>query len=285
MLVMRDAFAPDLLTAFNIMSLCSGDPEVFSGARLHFVELPAEATPALLDVVRAAVSPARRERLERFRRPMDILRGACGELLAREALAREVGVSPPVVEFGATDSGKPTANVPRAFNVAHSGRFVVCATGGTGVGVDVEEHRPQSPATARLVFTAAEMAEWEELGAAAREEYFYLRWTLKESFVKATGQGLAVPFERLQILTDGKVYTWVEAPWLVAREFVLAQGYTCSLCVTRPEPFPATAEPGGVCQLERRARVPSEAERTIGRAGSGVPFADRSRMGIRMPGG
>lgn len=93
------------------------------------------------------------------------------------------------------------------FNFSHSGTLVMCAACTDGrpvrVGCDVEKIGDLRLKLAERYFCREEYEtiireEKEE----RRTEMFYRYWVLKESFMKATGKGMALPVSRFCIRMD-----------------------------------------------------------------------------------
>ncbi len=76
----------------------------------------------------------------------------------------------------------------REFNLSHSGSLALCALDEKPAGVDIQTVRSFRPGLPEHVFSDAELA-WMGSGE-DRWERFTLLWTLKESRVKCTGEGL-----------------------------------------------------------------------------------------------
>jgi 4'-phosphopantetheinyl transferase len=131
-------------------------------------------------------------RLERFHRDEDLLRGLLGDLLARHMIGRRTGLTAESLIFGTAEFGKPFLVGPPGLevNVSHSGAWVACAVDGAAVGVDVEQIRPIEPDLSRRFFSAEEDRQLRDIDPADRLERFFTLWTLKESYIKMTGQGL-----------------------------------------------------------------------------------------------
>nr|WP_244491575.1 4'-phosphopantetheinyl transferase superfamily protein [Paenibacillus jamilae] len=81
------------------------------------------------------------------------------------------------------------------FNVSHSGKWVVCAIDDHPLGIDIEQLRPIDFEVGRVCFSDTEYDALMHQDAESRLSYFYDLWTLKESFVKAEGQGLTLPLK------------------------------------------------------------------------------------------
>lgn len=86
--------------------------------------------------------------------------------------------------------------LPLRFNISHTHGLIACAVCKThDVGVDVEDTTRNSDvlAIADRYFSELEVAELFSLPEAQQRSRFFDYWTLKESYIKACGQGLAIP--------------------------------------------------------------------------------------------
>jgi len=136
---------------------------------------------------------------DRFRRPTTRNQHVVGRGMARTLLASS-DVAPQDIEFSFNAHGKPDvvgpAKAKRPFNIAHTEGMVVFASCEIGqIGVDVERlTRSTNIDIAHRYFAKPEVdfvishREDEE-----RRLAFLKVWTLKESFIKAIGMGLAIP--------------------------------------------------------------------------------------------
>ncbi|MFQ9702537.1 MAG: 4'-phosphopantetheinyl transferase family protein [Enterocloster clostridioformis] len=96
--------------------------------------------------------------------------------------------------------------VQRTWNLisAIQGGLVVCAVADRALGVDTERIRPFKEGLMRRVCSESERGfVLEGRSEAARQERFFRLWTLKESFVKAIGRGLAFSAGGHYIFTGG----------------------------------------------------------------------------------
>lgn len=87
-----------------------------------------------------------------------------------------------------------------SFNLSHSGTFVMCAAELNGrqerVGCDLEKIGQLKENIAGRFFCREEYESiLKEKTEGARTELFYRYWVLKESFMKATGKGMALPVD------------------------------------------------------------------------------------------
>ncbi len=131
---------------------------------------------------------------ERFRFAEDRRAYVAAHGLLRQALTlRDPSTAAEAWRFATGPQGKPfLPDSPLRFNLSHCRELVAVAIATeVELGVDVEtiDERHATGDVARCVYGPAEL---EELAAhPIRVERFYERWTLKEAWVKATGEGLS----------------------------------------------------------------------------------------------
>ena len=109
------------------------------------------------------------------------------------------GISPDAVRAGA--DGKPEAE-GIFFNLSHSGHIVICATAEKEVGCDVEKIMEVPEGVAERFFHPGESAYVNACVGAEREHRFFRIWTMKESYIKMTGEGMRLAFDRFELLMD-----------------------------------------------------------------------------------
>lgn len=103
-----------------------------------------------------------------------------------------------------TDNGKPyTDNI--YFNIAHSGNFAFGVSSQESIGCDVEIINKAHTEIAKKHFTKKEynylLNSKDSLSA------FYKIWTIKESYIKFTGNGLRTPLNSFEInFSDSEIY-------------------------------------------------------------------------------
>ena len=76
------------------------------------------------------------------------------------------------------------------FSLAHSGNLVICAVSDEPVGCDVEKIRVAPKGVAERCFSESEQAYLSRFSAEEYDREFFRLWTMKESYVKMTGEGL-----------------------------------------------------------------------------------------------
>ena len=86
------------------------------------------------------------------------------------------------------------------FSLAHCTGLAACLVASTPCGVDVELIRPLRQRVLRRAFTTAETSQIQN--SPCPDETFFRLWTLKESFVKATGDGIAYGLSRVPVALE-----------------------------------------------------------------------------------
>jgi len=81
------------------------------------------------------------------------------------------------------------------FNLSHSGNYVLCSASPLGkkIGCDIETIKDFREPIVRRFFCPNEQEDILSHPEAARAARFYRYWVLKESFMKATRQGMRLP--------------------------------------------------------------------------------------------
>jgi 4'-phosphopantetheinyl transferase len=114
-------------------------------------------------------------------------------------------LAPEAVRFRYGPRGKPMLDAEDGllrFNLSHSGDLALVAVSlGRDIGVDVERVRPDRDLEriATRFFSAAEVAALLALPRAERAGAFYRCWTRKEAYIKALGDGLAIPLDSFDV--------------------------------------------------------------------------------------
>lgn len=117
----------------------------------------------------------------------------------RDLLAYYADVAPQDLTFEKGAKGKPELvnfPLPLRFNLSHTKNMIVCAvTLEDDIGCDVENTGRSNNvlAIAERYFSSIETKELFSLPKQKQQDRFFDYWTLKESYIKAWGLGLAIP--------------------------------------------------------------------------------------------
>ena len=146
----------------------------------------------------ALLNPEEAARRQRFRRTEDQRRYLIARVLVRYTLSRYAHEAPAAWRFVRGPHDKPEIErcaMPLRFNLSHSGDWAVCAVAlQHDVGVDIEWTRRVNDvlSIARHYFSASEQCALNGLERGAARDRFFDLWTLKESFMKARGEGISL---------------------------------------------------------------------------------------------
>ncbi|MBS0366504.1 MAG: 4'-phosphopantetheinyl transferase superfamily protein [Proteobacteria bacterium] len=169
------------------------------------------AAEGLLADYRRLLSEEERVREQRFAHTDDRRRYRVTRALVRTLLSQRLcpAIAPQQWSFAPDSHGRPLiSNALRGaypllqqatFNVSHTEGLILVGLCRSGdLGVDVEQVRPRAslPRIARRYFAPPETAALTALPPAAQLQAFYEYWTLKESYLKALGVGLALPLDQ-----------------------------------------------------------------------------------------
>lgn len=196
-------------------------PPTFPNLSLHDVHVwraaldpPAERILQLANTL----SSEERSRAERYYFEKDRQRFIVGRGLLRTILGSYLGIEPAEIQFCYSDRGKPalasslssppTKGEQRGdsemlrFNLSHSSNVVLYAFAqNREIGIDVERIRsiPEIEKLAERFFATGENAALLALPTEQRSRAFFNCWTRKEAYIKALGDGLALPLDRFEV--------------------------------------------------------------------------------------
>lgn len=182
------------------------------------------------------VSPERKAKADRlyFRKDRNLSLGAAALLSAG---LREYGLTESEMVYDTGSSGKPFfLNAPDIhFSLSHSDDKVMVCFSGAELGCDIEKVKDTDFKIAQRFFCRSEYdAIMENAEYGRRRETFFRLWTLKESFVKATGKGMSLAANAFEIdLSGDRVRVRDDTDMEICNfaEFDLFPGYKSALCV------------------------------------------------------
>lgn len=177
----------------------NGDAEL----HLWYARVPTEDADPLAASQYALLCSQERLRMGHYRTEALQRRYRVTRALVRTALASHTHAAPQRLRFAETSYGRPEIAEPLElvgewhFNVSHTEDLVVVLIGRQrAFGVDIEDPaRPAPWRVAQHFFAEPEIRLLEGLPPARRAARFWDLWTLKESYAKALGLGLSLPFD------------------------------------------------------------------------------------------
>jgi 4'-phosphopantetheinyl transferase len=157
----------------------------------------------------------------------------------RDLLGRYLRAEPGYIRFGHNGFGKPhlgpAFSSRLTFNLSHSADVVLIAIAAdSNLGIDLEYIRPQSDyaEVARRFFSAAEVDHLNALPSHLYAEAFFSCWTKKEAYLKARGEGLAIPLDSFSVpLTTDPAHSPVDLYGWSLYTLRPARGYAGALAI------------------------------------------------------
>ena len=147
-------------------------------------------------------------KIMKYRQVKDRKQGLGAGLLLKECL-KEYDINIEEIQYG--EHGKPEIE-GIYFNLSHSHDKVVCVVSKMPVGCDIEKIGKVRTGIAERFFTNNEIRYMERFSGDEQREEFYRLWTMKESYMKMTGEGMSLALDRfefffgeeVQVLRDGR---------------------------------------------------------------------------------
>ena len=146
----------------------------------------------------------------------------------------------PYILHGAQDVGLKTIH----FNLSHSGDYAMCVIGNNPAGCDVERVRKIDLKIADRFFYPSEIELIKtQPNSEAQINTFFRLWTLKESYIKAEGQGLSMGLNTFSVQPDSNkiIRDNIEVACSLY-EFDIDKSYKFSACILGPGKLSNTAK-------------------------------------------
>lgn len=162
--------------------------------------------PQLLDRYRQLLSADELARQQRYRFARDRHSALVTRAFVRDLLSHYADIPPADWRFVKGEKDKPEIHqppLPLRFNLSHTNGLIVCAvTLHHDIGIDVEyvDRKNDVLNIADRYFSPDETRELFSLPAENQRSRFFDYWTLKESYIKACGQGLAIPLDHFSFV-------------------------------------------------------------------------------------
>lgn len=152
--------------------------------------------PAWRERAYPLLTQAETDRARRFHFEKDRDLFLLARLLVRTVLANVLNCAPEACPLRVDKRNKPCVEgYPVHFNLSHTRDVCLLAVSPSGpIGTDVEDVYRDLPDSLIQTATSADERHWvEQATGLERAQRFFRLWTLKESFLKALGYGLARP--------------------------------------------------------------------------------------------
>ena len=166
------------------------------GLKIYTMDTEELADTAFYQKCYSSLSDRRQEKADSYHFSADMKLSVGAGLLLDRGL-NEYGLRESEVRIGLGENGKPyLLDYPEIhYNLAHSGNMVLAVFADTEVGCDIEQIKTADLKVAKRFFCADEYAYIASLEEEEQAGAFCRIWTLKESFLKATGMGMKLPLD------------------------------------------------------------------------------------------
>jgi len=176
--------------------------------KIYAVEIE-DICEARLQELSLRVDGSYKRKIEKFFYKKDKIRTLIGQILIRRIISDQLKLRNEDIVFKKNKYGKPYLENCSEFhfNISHSGDIVVCAVHEMPVGIDIEQvlYIEDYVEIAESCYTEKEISYIAKTGDNSLSR-FYDIWTLKESYIKCHGKGLAIPLKSFSIdITDRAV--------------------------------------------------------------------------------
>lgn len=91
------------------------------------------------------------------------------------------------------------------FNISHCKDFVICSVGEKPVGCDIEKVRKITSGFENRFFTKSEVNYLNSFENEKKINEFFRLWTMKESYMKMTGEGMSLALNRIEFIFDKEI--------------------------------------------------------------------------------
>jgi 4'-phosphopantetheinyl transferase len=157
--------------------------------------------PELLNKYKSLLSDDETIKQQRYKFSHDRHDALITRAFVRDLLSYYADIAPNDWRFDKGEKDKPeivNPPLPLRFNISHTKGLIICAvTLEDDIGCDVEDTTRSNDvlAIANRYFSAIETKELFSLPKEQQRHRFFDYWTLKESYIKAWGLGLAIPLK------------------------------------------------------------------------------------------
>jgi 4'-phosphopantetheinyl transferase len=220
---------------------------ILDSNEVHVWRAPLDGAPTQIDGFLQTLAADEQTRAERFYFQRDRERFITAHGILRAILGLYLKRAPKCLSFRYSPHGKPalaweSGGDAIRFNMSHShGVALYAFTRGREVGIDLEfiRYNLEVEQIADRFFSHRETATLRALPTDLRKYAFFLCWTRKEAYIKASGEGLSLPLDQFEVsLIPGEPAALLstqpdsdEALRWSLQELILASGYVAALAV------------------------------------------------------
>lgn len=232
---------------YRVSSWCSPPKNLtLQNEEVHVWRVALDRRATQAKVLMQTLVPEELRKAGRYRFPKDREHFIVSRGLLRTILGRYLDMEPGQLRFCYGPHDKPAlAREPGGdtlrFNLSHShGLALFAVSRGRELGVDLEyiQAHLADDQIAERFFSPREVALLRALPKDFQREAFFIFWTHKEAFIKATGRGLSLPLDQFEVsLAPGAPVVLLrtsdqkEASRWSLQPLAAGSGYAAALCV------------------------------------------------------
>ena len=157
-----------------------------------------------------------------------------GITLLQDIIYKKYGYEISENDIAAAEHGKPYLYEIKDvfFSISHCEGLCCCIVSSSECGIDCEKIRDFRPNVIKRVFTDDELKWFDGISSHEKPRFFFILWTLKESFGKYTGRGIA-DMKNVSFSFENGILS-SDKPQL---DFLVYEhdGYLLSVCVKKGE--------------------------------------------------
>jgi len=179
---------------------------IINTAAVYFADASELNDDGLYAKLYAAAGQYRRQKTDKYRLRRDKNLSLCAEYLLRCGCG-DFGIDLGAQKIALSDCGKPYfEDCELNFNLSHSEERAMCAVSRYELGCDIEKIRSFDTEIAAYSCSREELIALEACKTESEKSLlFYRLWTLKESFIKCTGEGVSTPLKSLCFIKNGEI--------------------------------------------------------------------------------
>ena len=125
-----------------------------------------------------------------------------GSALMLQKVLSKNNLNPQYIKYG--KNGKPEIEGLH-FNISHAENFVICSVSENPVGCDIEKIRSIKSGFEKRFFTQNEVSYLDKFSGEEKLKQFFRLWTMKESYMKFTGDGMKLALNRFEFIIEDSV--------------------------------------------------------------------------------
>ena len=125
-----------------------------------------------------------------------------GSALMLQKVLSQKNLNPQNIRYG--KNGKPEIDGLH-FNISHAENFVICSVSENPVGCDIEKIHSIKSGFEKRFFTQNEVSYLDKFSGEEKLKQFFRLWTMKESYMKFTGDGMKLALNRFEFIIEDSV--------------------------------------------------------------------------------